>query len=103
MAVGNPIFTRLQGYGTARYSGSIFRGPGADLYRRILPVMPCWRRLQGRYPHDFAGYFSWSGVDRPPHAAVRVAVHGGTTAGAGPLPAHGKGPLALAAIVYSLD
>src|SRR5664279_1864361 len=38
MAVRNPFSARLQGNGTARDSGGIFRDFGADLYRSLLPV-----------------------------------------------------------------
>src|ERR1035438_3851634 len=103
MAVGNATLLGLQGHGLARPSGGILRGAGSDLRRRLLPVMPCWRRLQGRHSRHFAGYFSWSRVHRSPHAAVRLALHGWTAAPARPLPAYGKRSLALAVLVCPVD
>src|ERR1035441_9157492 len=88
---------------TARPADGIFRGAGADIRRCLLPFMPRRRRLQGRNPGNFGGYFSWSGVDRSPHPAVRLAVHGGTAAGAGPFSADRKRPVAVAAAVCTLD
>src|ERR1039458_1927923 len=103
MALGGPIFSGFQGHGTARHSVGLFCGVGADLRRRLLPVMPRWRRLQGRYYRYFAGYFSWSRVHRSPRAAVWLAVHGGTAAGAGPFSADRERPVALAAVVCPVD
>src|ERR1035438_6981361 len=103
MAVGNAVLLGLQGYGASRNSGGIFYGPSADLHRHLLPVMLGWGRLQGRHSRHFAGYFSWSRVHRPPHAAVWLAVHGGTAAGAGPFSADSKRPLAAAAAVCPVD
>src|ERR1039458_2861767 len=99
MAVRNPLSTRFRCRGIASTPSGIFRGVHADLYRRLLPLLPRWRQLPERFHYHFAGYFAGSGVHRPSGAAVWLAVHGGAAAGAGPFSADRERPLAVAAFV----
>src|ERR1039457_4750128 len=94
MAVRNPLSTRFRCRGIASTPSGIFRGVHADLYRRLLPLLPRWRQLPERFHYHVAGYFAGSGVHRPSGAAVWLAVHGGAVAGAGPFSADRERPLA---------
>src|ERR1035441_3036466 len=99
MAVRNPLSIRFQCRGIASTPSGIFRGVHADLYRRLLPLLPRWRQLPERFHYHVAGYFAGSGVHRPSGAAVWLAVYGGAVAGAGPFSADRERPLAVAAFV----
>src|ERR1019366_181774 len=103
MAVRNPLSIRFRCRGIARTSSGIFPPVHADLYRRLLPLMPRWRQLPERFHYHVAGSFAGSGVHRPSRAAVWLAVHGGAAAGAGPFSADPERPLALAAVVCLVD
>src|ERR1035437_5055702 len=103
MAVRNPLSIRFRCRGIASAPSGIFRGVHADLYRRLLPLMPRWRKLPERFHYHFVGSFAGSGVHRPSGAAVWLAVHGGAAAGAGPFSADRERPLAAAAFVCLVD
>src|ERR1019366_8789106 len=103
MAVRNPLPIRFRCLGIARTASAILHPVHADLYRRLLPLMPRWRQLPERFHYHFAGYFAGSGVHRPSRAAVWLALHGGAAAGTGPFSADWERPLALAAVVCLVD
>src|SRR5450759_2548916 len=103
MAVRNPLSIGFRCRGIARTSSGIFRPVHADLYRRLLPLLPRGRQLPERVHYHVAGYFAGSGVHRPAGTAVWLAVHGGAAAGAGLFSADRERPLALAAVVCLVD
>src|ERR1035437_7512973 len=103
MAVGNPLSTRFQCPGIARTSSGIFHGVHADLYRRLLPLLPRGHQFPERIPYHFAGHFAGSGVHRPSGAVVWLALHGGATAATGPFSADRERPVAVAAVICPVD
>src|ERR1039458_527898 len=103
MAVRNPLSIGLRCRGIASTASGIFSGVHANLYRRLLPLLPRRRQLPERFHYHFAGYFAGSGVYRPARAAVWLAVHGGAAAGPGPFSADRKRPVAVAAFVCLVD
>src|SRR5450759_776060 len=103
MAVRNPLSIGFRCRGIARTSSGIFHRVHADLYRRLLPLLPRGRQLPERFHYHFAGHFAGSGVHRPSRAAVWLAVHGGAAAATGPFSADREGPVAVAAVICPVD
>src|SRR5450755_316925 len=99
MAVRNPLSIRFRCRGITRTSSGIFRPVHADLYRRLLPLLPRGRQLPERFHYHVGGYFAGSGVHRPSRAAVWLALHGGAAVGAGSFSKDRERPLALAAVI----
>src|ERR1017187_9895316 len=103
MAVRNPLSIRFQCRGIASTPSGIFHGVHADLYRRLLPLLPRGRQFPERIPYHVAGYFAGSGVHRPAGAAVWLAMHGGAAAATGPFSADRERPVAVAAVICPVD